>query len=930
MDIKPTYEELEESLSKAEKSIESLKKSNRNLLTDITEHKVNEQALIESEERFRQITESIQEVFWICSSDWKQVHYISPAYEKVWGRSCDSLYENPRSWREAIVEEDREKVISYLNDKVSGDLSEIVFPEYRIAKPDGTFRSILARGFKILDEDGNTYRIAGIAEDITDRKKTEEELQKLGSVLKHSSELVNLATLEGKMTFLNEAGRKMLGIEPDEIEQFSIMDVIPGHLTELVQNELLPMLMEGGTWEGDLQYRNLKTGNLTDVHAMTFTVQEHSTAKPLFLANVSLDITKRKQVEKELRKSEKRYRSFIDNAPIAMYTINTKGELTYGNRKLLEMTGYKQEDWLNKPFTPIVHPEDLSIALEKIQKRISGQGTQDPYEVRIFHASGEIIWVKITSESIYETDDNGKKRLIGMQSFVEDITSRKVAEDAQQESEDKFRNLFELSPQPITLTELETSRLVDVNDKHFELTKFNREEILGKTAIEMGLFTEEGKELFRKELNKSGEVNGLEMDFRAKDGAVLTALMFSRIVQIAGESFILTIFHDITDEKRLKNQLRHAQKMEAIGTLAGGVAHDFNNLLMGIQGRTSLMIMDTGASHPYFDHLKGIEEYVKSATDLTKQLLGFARGGRYEVKPTNLNELLIKGSDMFSRTKKEISIHRKYQEDVWTVDVDQGQIEQVLLNLYVNAWQSMPGGGELYLETENVLLDENYTKLFDFEPGQYVKISVTDTGVGMDKATRDRIFDPFFTTKEMGRGTGLGLASAYGIIKNHEGIINVYSEKGEGTTFNIYLPASEKEIIKEEESIKELIKGTETILLVDDEDMILDIGKELLKRMGYRVLIAKSGKEAIECYNAHKDAKDAIDIVILDMIMPEMGGGKTYDRLKEINADIKVLLSSGYSINGQATEILNRGCNGFIQKPFSIKQLSQKLREILE
>ena len=184
--------------------------------------------------------------------------------------------------------------------------------------------------------------------------------------------------------------------------------------------------------------------------------------------------------------------------------------------------------------------------------------------------------------------------------------------------------------------------------------------------------------------------------------------------------------------------------------------------------------------------------------------------------------------------------------------------------------------------------------------------------------------------KEMGRGTGLGLASAYGIIKNHEGIINVYSEKGEGTTFNIYLPASEKEIIKEEESIKELIKGTETILLVDDEDMILDIGEELLKRMGYRVLIAKSGKEAIECYNAHKGAKDAIDIVILDMIMPEMGGGKTYDRLKEINADIKVLLSSGYSINGQATEILNRGCNGFIQKPFSMKQLSQKLREILE
>jgi CheY-like chemotaxis protein len=282
---------------------------------------------------------------------------------------------------------------------------------------------------------------------------------------------------------------------------------------------------------------------------------------------------------------------------------------------------------------------------------------------------------------------------------------------------------------------------------------------------------------------------------------------------------------------------------------------------------------------------------------------------------------------LFGRTKKEISIHRKMQVDLWTVEVDQRQIEQVALNLYVNAWHSMPGGGKLFLETKNVMLDDDFVKPFELGPGKYVEISVTDTGVGMDQATQKRIFDPFFTTKEMGRGTGLGLASAYGIIKNHSGIINVFSEKGKGASFNIYLPASEKEVVKDKKLAKEILKGYGTILLVDDEDMIIDVGKELLKKMGYKVLVTKSGKAAVELYEANKDE---IDIVILDMIMPNMGGGDTYDKLKEVDSDIKVLLSSGYSVDGQATEILERGCNGFIQKPFNMIDLSQKIRKILD
>jgi len=285
---------------------------------------------------------------------------------------------------------------------------------------------------------------------------------------------------------------------------------------------------------------------------------------------------------------------------------------------------------------------------------------------------------------------------------------------------------------------------------------------------------------------------------------------------------------------------------------------------------------------------------------------------------------------MFGRTKREIKIHREYQKDIWTVEIDQGQIEQVLLNLYVNGSQAMPGSGDFYLQSENVILDEAYVEPFNVEPGRYVKISVTDTGVGMDEATQQRIFEPFFTTKEIGRGPGLALASVYGIIKNHNGIINVYSEECKGTTFNIYLPASDKEVTKEKELSCEVLRGKETVLLIDDEDTIIDVGQEILKALGYTVLVARGGKEAIEIVSKAHELPPAPDLVILDMIMPEIGGGETYDRLKEINPDIKVLLSSGFSINGEVTEILERGCNGFIQKPFNIRQLSQRIREILD
>jgi CheY-like chemotaxis protein len=284
---------------------------------------------------------------------------------------------------------------------------------------------------------------------------------------------------------------------------------------------------------------------------------------------------------------------------------------------------------------------------------------------------------------------------------------------------------------------------------------------------------------------------------------------------------------------------------------------------------------------------------------------------------------------MFSRTNKDITIHRKFATDLWTVEVDQIQIDQVLLNIYVNAWQAMPGGGRLFIQTANVLLDHNAVRPHGCRPGPFVKISVTDSGVGMDEKTQKRIFDPFFTTREKERGTGLGLASAYGIVKNHDGIITVDSQKDQGTTFNIFLPASDKTVAKPAGSAPEpeLPRGSETVLLVDDEDYVRDVGRQILERLGYTVVTAAEGDGAVRRYE--KDP-GRFDLVILDLKMPGLDGGAVFDRLRQIDPQVKVILSSGYSITGQAMEIIRRGCNGFIQKPFSMNRLSQKIRELLD
>jgi two-component system, cell cycle sensor histidine kinase and response regulator CckA len=395
----------------------------------------------------------------------------------------------------------------------------------------------------------------------------------------------------------------------------------------------------------------------------------------------------------------------------------------------------------------------------------------------------------------------------------------------------------------------------------------------------------------------------------------------------------IVVITNISELKLLQVQVQQAQKMEAIGLLAGGISHDFNNILMGIQGHLSLLQIDVSATQKVTAHAKHIGRLVETAAELTKRLLGFARGGKYQISTLDINKLLALTLTIFKPTRKDIIIHENYTKDLKPVDADPTQLEQVFLNLLINASQAMAEPGDIFVATQNIVIHKDHNYPFEVAPGPYVKLTIKDTGIGMDLETQKKIFDPFFSTKEIGsnKGRGLGLSTVYGIIKNHAGFVLVYSEKDKGASFHICLPASNrlpaKEIKNEPLLFDPMQKGSETVLLVDDDEAIIDMGKNFLKKLGYKTMTARNGVEAVEVFKA---CKDEIDLIVLDLIMPEMSGKQAFAKIKNIQADAKILISSGNTVDNKIEGFLNQGCHGFIQKPFSLNEFAKALRKILD
>jgi two-component system cell cycle sensor histidine kinase/response regulator CckA len=447
--------------------------------------------------------------------------------------------------------------------------------------------------------------------------------------------------------------------------------------------------------------------------------------------------------------------------------------------------------------------------------------------------------------------------------------------------------------------------------------------LLGSNFFEFFSETDKPKVLAACENSEKPESANRELLVHLKGRQVMLKVL--PVVIQEGVSFIF-LLEDVTERRRTETQLVQAKKSEALSTLSGGIAHNFNNLLFAIQGNVSLLKLKGGMNREQLDALDTVEQCVDSASKLTSSLLQLAKGSVYELKTTDLNEIIRKSSDMFRRTTEEVCIHEKCREGLWVVEADPGQLEQVLLNLYRNAVQAMPSGGDLYIESQNVKLEEDAARSLGLKGSGFVKITVRDTGMGMHKKTQERIFDPFFTTKKPNMGTGLGLSTVYNTIKDHKGMITVQSERGKGALFSIFLPVAPDPTASRKPSIRMRSGGKGSILFVEDEAWVLDTGKQMLEQLGYCCLTAPDGQSALEIY---REQKHRIDMVILDMVMPGMGGGEIFDRLMEVNPEIKVLLSSGYGLNGEASEILERGCSAFIQKPFSMNELSQKIEDLM-
>lgn len=373
-----------------------------------------------------------------------------------------------------------------------------------------------------------------------------------------------------------------------------------------------------------------------------------------------------------------------------------------------------------------------------------------------------------------------------------------------------------------------------------------------------------------------------------------------------------------------REKLQQMEKLEAIGTLAGGIAHDFNNLLMGILGTTDLIKKEISPTHHHFSMLSEIEQYAKDGGALCRKLLGFARGGKYNVTVTDLKKLLPQVIELFSRTARQFVIKQDIAPDLFAVEVDRSQLQQVFLNLFVNAHHAMEKQGTLTITGENKILDDDEASLLQIEAGEYVQIVVKDTGTGIPDSILPNIFEPFFTTKKQGKGTGLGLASAYGIIRNHGGAITVESETGQGTAFTLLLPKSEQEATIPVRKPTQLPKRGGTVLLIDDEQFILDVGEQMLTTLGYTALTADCGEKGCELLKEHKP-----DLVILDMVLPNRSGAEIFFDLRAIQPDIKIIISSGYSLDSEMRKLIKTGHCKFIQKPFSLSTLGQEIADFL-
>jgi len=634
---------------------------------------------------------------------------------------------------------------------------------------------------------------------------------------------------------------------------------------------------------------------------------------------------KSKRVEKALRESEEHYHTLFNLSPSGIMLTDNKGTILMVNNSFCKYNGYTPDELKGNNIKILVPDDTHSNVNLHIHEILSGKILKH-----------EVINItknrKYRNVELYETKISLPDGKIGILSIANDITERKQTEEALKKAHALYRSLFEGIPVGLYRTNRK-GEIIDINQTAVHMLGYPDKQALMRINASDLYVNAEDRQRWQDMIERDKIVLDFELQFHQYDDTIIWVRDSARIVRHTNGQ---TLYYDgsledITERKRLEAQLIQAQKMEAIGILAGGVAHDFNNILQVIRGHNDLVMMKVDETDPLYIDIKQIDLSARRAASLTRQLLFFSRRHQMECTPINLNTRVDNLLKMLHRLiGEDIFINTELDPELWTVKVDAGNIEQAIMNLTINARDAMPEGGTLTIKTQNINVDEDYCKTYTYAHlGKFVCLTIEDTGIGMDKETIQHIFEPFFSTKGTGKGTGLGLSVVYGIVKQHKGWVNVYSEPGQGSTLKIYLPSvsiKPKETSKEKTSLEEIQGNGERILLVEDEEEVLGFATKALAENGYIVYEAANAEKALNIFE--KEAGN-FDLIFSDVVLPGKTGLELVDQLLSLKPELRVLLSSGYTHNKSQWPLIKKKGFQFLQKPYALADLLRAIREVI-
>jgi len=917
--------------------------------TDITERKRAEEALRESEKRYRLLAENVSDVIWTTDLNFKFT-YISPSCNDIFGWTAEERLKMPLSAMLTPGALQRVAEIlsreSQLIQSQRQDFMKSMTTELEMYRKDGSTIWTEVNGKFLLDERNKPIGVQGVTRDISKRKKAEDALRQSEEqyrlLAENATDIIWTTNMDLKFTYLSPSYTDFFGFSVEEgLTQSMQEKTTPDSFrraVEVFQDEM----MKEETGLMDLQ--RTRTLELEIRHKNDSTIWVETTVKflrdaqnrPVGLQGTTRVITERRKAEEALRESERRLKEIMDNMSDMVSITGLDGKFQYVNPAHKTWLGYEPESLLGRTIFDVTHPNDLSEILAKIA---AGKETLEAQkaECRLLRADGSYTWLDVIGKFLLDADGNPREMLFS----ARDISDHKRAEDLLRESEARFRQTFDQLHIGTALVSLDY-HYFRVNKALCRILGYSEEEFASLTFIDITHPDHLDADKEHAWMLAAGKIDQYVTDKRYihKNGDIVYGhLSVSLMKDAAGRAlYYLSMIEDITERKRaeeertkLEAQLRQSQKMESIGRLAGGIAHDFNNLLTGIMGYISLALMDLHPDDPLHATMIEVNNAADSAANLTRQLLAFSRKQIIDPKVIDLNGLISNMHKMLARLiGEDIKLQTIPQKRLRRVKVDAGQFEQILVNLAVNARDAMPDGGTLTIETANVALDETYCQSHPYAtPGDYVMLAVSDTGSGMNDEVKQHLFEPFFTTKPKEKGTGLGLATVYGVVKQAGGSIEVYSELGQGTTFKIYLPKVDEkaEPLSKSALSQAMPTGTETILLVEDEPIVKELALRVLKMLGYKVLHFLNAGEALL---AAKVYEGEIHILMTDVIMPGVNGKVMAEELKTARPKVKVLFTSGYTEDVIIHHgVLSEGIH-FIGKPYTPKTLALKIREVLD